>query len=280
MKLENDVDKAVGFAEVGSVRLRYSVSGAGPDLLLIHGVGSEHEDWDGVIAALRPSYRTIAFDLRGHGESSKPKGRYELDDFVEDARGLLDKLGVGRCHLAGFSLGGLVAQGFALSYPERLHSLVLLSTVAGRTEEERRRVRDRLAIVADGIPGQHFENSVARWFTDEFRARNPGLMAQLNERSKQNDPKAYAAAYRVLAESDLADRLPDIRLPTLVATGEDDLGSNTRMARLMAERIPGARLHIFPRMRHSILTECPADVARVMMDFLEGVERNQMTNGQ
>ncbi|WP_368912016.1 alpha/beta fold hydrolase [Taklimakanibacter deserti] len=274
------MNKVTDFAEVGSVRLRYSVSGAGPDLLLIHGVGSEHEDWDGVVAALKSSYRTIAFDLRGHGESSKPAGPYALDDFVMDARGLLDKLGVERCHLAGFSLGGLVAQGFALSYPERLHSVILLSTVAGRTEDEKRRVRERLAIVADGIPGQHFENSVARWFTDEFRARNPRLIAELNERSKQNDPKAYAAAYRVLAESDLADRLPDIRLPTLVATGEDDIGSNTRMARLMAERIPAARLHIFPRMRHSILTECPEDVACVMSGFLEGVEGRQMTHGQ
>ena len=102
-------------------------------------------------------------------------------------------------------------------------------------------------------------------------ARNPRLIAELNERSKQNDPKAYAAAYRVLAETDLADRLPDIRLPTLVATGEDDIGSNTRMAKLMAERIPGARLHIFPGMRHSILTECPQDVARVMSGFLHGL---------
>ena len=82
--------------------------------------------------------------------------------------------------------------------------------------------------------------------------------------------KAYAAAYRVLATSDLADRLPAITAPTLVATGEHDVGSNTRMARLMHERIAGSVLHIFPGMKHSILAEVPDAIADRLRTFLAG----------
>jgi pimeloyl-ACP methyl ester carboxylesterase len=219
-------------------------------------------------AALSDTWCVWAPDLRGHGRSGKPAGPYSLDDFVGDLAGLLDHLGIERCHLAGFSLGGLVAQGFALAPPERLDRLVLLSTVAGRTAEERRRVEERLGVVEAGQPGDHFRNSMSRWFTEGFLAAHPEVIAAAEIANKANDPAAYAAAYRVLATSDLAERLHEIAVPTLVATGEFDVGSNTRMARLMHERIAGSRLHVFPGMRHSILMEIPDEVADLLGAFL------------
>lgn len=256
------------FAHIEGIRVRYRIEGAGPDLVLVHGVGSQLEEWDGVITALGGHYRTISYDLRGHGGTDKPQAQYKLDNFVSDLRGLLSHLRIERCSLAGFSLGGLIAQAFALSHADRLSRLILLSTVAGRNEDEKHRVLNRLAMVGEHMPGQHFEPSLERWFTDDFRRRNPDLIAAFAERNKRNDPAAYAAAYRVLATSDLADRLSEIKLPTLVATGEHDVGSNTRMAKLMAERIPNSHLHIFPNLRHSILIEAPTEVARMAEVFL------------
>lgn len=164
----------------------------------------------------------------------------------------------------GHSLGGLIAQGFALSHSDRLNRLVLLSTVAGRNEEERERVAARLAIVAEGIPGEHFENSVARWFTDAFRENHPEVLAAHAAANRKNDPEAYAAAYRVLAETDLADRLHEITAPTLIATGDGDIGSNPRMARLMHDRIAGSELHILENLRHAAMTEAPERIARLI----------------
>jgi pimeloyl-ACP methyl ester carboxylesterase len=256
------------FAEVGGLRLRYRDEGSGPALLLVHGVGSRLESWSGVIAALDGRFRTVRLDLRGHGESDKPAGPYSLDDFVGDLAGLLDHLGIARCHLAGFSLGGLIAQGFALAHQDRLDRLVLLSTVAGRTEEERQKVTARLEMVASGIAGDHFRASVPRWFTEAWIKANPEAIARAEAENKRNDPKAYAAAYRVLATTDLGDRLDEIGVPTLVATGEFDQGSNTRMAQFMHGRIAGSRLHIFPGMKHSILAEIPGDIAVALRDFL------------
>src|SRR3546814_6334091 len=117
--------------------------------------------------------------MRGHGASAKPPGPYSIEDFVSDLCGLMDKVGVARAHVAGFSLGGLVAQGLALNHPDRLDRLVLLSTVAGRNEEERKRVLDRLAAVADGVPGTHFRKSVSRWFTEGFQRGNPAVIDSL-----------------------------------------------------------------------------------------------------
>ena len=257
-----------GTIRTETVRLRYRIDGDGPDLVLVHGVGGRLEAWDGVVARLSPFFCLVRYDLRGHGGSDAPPGPYTLVDFVADLRGVLDALGLTACHLAGFSLGGLVAQAGALEMPERVRRLVLLSTVAGRTPDEKERVMRRLAIVSSGIPGRHFENSVERWFTDEFRRANPEVIAAHAARNRDNDPGAYAAAYRVLATSDLAERLHEISVPTLVATGENDLGSNVRMASLMHERIAGSNLHIFPRLRHSILIEAPDQVAAAMLKFL------------
>jgi pimeloyl-ACP methyl ester carboxylesterase len=93
-----------------------------------------------VAERLADRFRILTFDLRGHGRSSKVRGRYEIDDFVGDVLALADHAGFETFHLAGFSLGGLIAQRLALTHPERLRRLVLLATVAGRTEEERERV--------------------------------------------------------------------------------------------------------------------------------------------
>ena len=256
------------FAKLSKLRVRYRLEGKGPVLVLIHGVGGSLNDWNRVAPSLIERYTILRCDLRGHGQSDKLPGPYELEDFVADVHDLVRHLKIDRFHLAGFSLGGLVVQAFALAHPGMVDHLVLLSTVAGRTEDEKKRVLGRLDIVANGIPGQHFENSVSRWFTDEFRAANPDIIAAYAKRSRENDPKAYAAAYRVLATGDLADRLHEIKIPALVATAENDIGSSPRMARLMHERIAGSKLHIFPHLRHSILTEAPQDVAKVITDFL------------
>ena len=256
--------------ERAGVITAYAVEGAGPPLLLIHGVGARLDAWDGVVTALGGRFTTIRLDLRGHGESSKPPGPYSAALFAEDARALLDHLGIGRCHVAGHSLGATVALRLALDAPDRVERLALLSAAAGRTEEERQRVMERLAIVEHGIPGEHFRRSLPRWFSDEFRRANAELLERYAARNMENDPRAYAAAYRVLATTDLADEAARIRVPTLVVTGEGDIGSNPRMARLLHARIPGSRLEILPGLRHAILIEAPTTVARLLAAFFLG----------
>lgn len=253
----------------GDVTLNYRVDGNGPNkLVCIHGVGSYLEAWNGVVARLPDQFTVLTADLRGHGRSARIKGRYEIDDFVGDILALAGHAGFGRFHLAGFSLGGLIAQRLALTHADRLEKLVLLSTVAGRSPEERQAVLGRLAALTASQPSAHHAASLSRWLTEDFQERNPDVIAELRRRDAENDPACYAAAYRVLAETDFGGILDQIRAPTLVITGEDDQGSNPRMARHMHEQIRGSRLEILPGLRHSILVEAPDLVAGLMADFL------------
>jgi pimeloyl-ACP methyl ester carboxylesterase len=249
---------------------RYVVDGNGPPLLLIHGVGARLDNWDGAAAVLARNFKVVRYDLRGHGQSSKVPGPYSLDLFADDAVALLDHLGVAQAHIAGHSLGGMIAVTLGVRHPQRVERLAVLSAAAGRTDEERRKVMERIALIAAGIPGDHFRNSLARWFTDEFRAANPDLMEQYAARNKENDPACYAAAYTVLATGEIGPDLPRVAAPTLVVTGEHDLGSNPRMSRFIHEGIAGSTLRILPRLRHSILIEAPRTVAGLIEPFFQG----------
>ncbi|MFV3291620.1 alpha/beta fold hydrolase [Pseudomonas sp. NY11955] len=257
-----------GTLATGGIELNYRLQGRGPrPLVCIHGVGSYLEAWDAVASHLAEDFRILTFDLRGHGRSSRVFGRYEIDDFVGDTLALAAHVGFDTFDLAGFSLGGLIAQRLALQHPHRLRRLALLATVSGRTREERTRVLERLAALQEGERGSHHDASLSRWLSEDFQARNPELIARLRQRDAENDPQCYAAAYRVLAETDYGGFIDQIQVPTLIATGEHDQGSNPRMATFMHECIQGSRLEILPGLRHSILIEAPRQVAGLLHEF-------------
>jgi pimeloyl-ACP methyl ester carboxylesterase len=256
--------------KTGDLTTRYLLEGQGPAVVLIHGVGARLENWDGVAERLRSHFRVLRYDLRGHGQSSRVPGPYSLPLFADDLRALLDHLEIGKAHVAGHSLGAMIAQMFALRHGACVDRLALLSAVAGRTQEERERVAARIDLIRTENPGGHFRRSMSRWFTDAFIAANPELMAAYAARNAENDPDCYAAAYRVLALEDLDRELEAISVPTLITTGEQDLGSNPRMSALIHSRIKGSTLRILPGLKHSILVEAPSIVANMLEPFFRG----------
>ena len=248
---------------------RYLLEGQGRDVVLIHGVGARLENWDGVVEKLRLHFRVLRYDLRGHGQTSRVPGPYSLPLLADDLRALLDHLGIGKAHVAGHSLGAMIAQMFALRHRACVDRLALLSAVAGRTSEERQRVAARIDIIRSGDPGGHFQRSMSRWFTDAFIAANPELITAYGTRNAENDPDCYAAAYRVLALEDLDRELEAISVPTFITTGEQDLGSNPRMSELIHSRIQGSTLRILPGLKHSILIEAPHLVGGMLAPFFQ-----------
>lgn len=244
------------------------LSGQGQPVVFVHGVGSHKESWDETIAALGAGFQCLRYDLRGHGESEKTPAPYSLDMFCDDLDDIVREIGWSRFDLVGFSLGGLIGQAYALRSPNAVRTLSIISSVSGRTPQEQERVLKRAQDLATGGANTHLETAVERWFTDAFRRDHPEVIQARAARSRANDPACYAAAYQVLAEGDLADALHRISCPALIATGEEDSGSTPRMARLMADRIPDSRLHIWPELRHSVLLEAPQRVAGLLRPFL------------
>ncbi|WP_336099381.1 alpha/beta fold hydrolase [Roseovarius sp. CH_XMU1461] len=262
------------------VGLNFRDEGSGPPVLLIHGVGADLESWDGVLSHLASKRRIIRYDQRGHGASRRTPGPYNLSELGEDALALLDHLRIDRVAVVGFSLGGLVAQYLALTHPERVQCLTLISTVAGRTAEEQERVNKRADILAQSGAVAHLANAVDRWFTPEFVAANPDVLEERRQKSLQNDPNCYVAAYRVLAQSDLGQELHRVTVPTLIITGENDIGSSPRMADFIHSQIAGSEIHILPRLKHSVLLEAPDQIAALVGPFLTRFCSNSPTKAE
>ena len=235
---------------------------------MVHGVGGDSSNWDGVVAALPPRFRTIRVDLSGHGRSGLITAPCTVQDLARDVTDVMDALGVRTASIAGFSLGGLIAQAIALDSPARVSRIALIATVAGRTPEEQARSAARIEVVRK--QGLAFIAAGNRefWFSDAFRREHPEVVEARVQQFMACDPVSYLHAFAVFAKGDFVARLGEIGVPTLVVAGEFDPAATARMARLMHEKIAGARLEILAGMRHALLIECPQRVAGLIADFL------------
>lgn len=115
----------------------HSIEGSGPALFMVHGIGSRRATWAALTAHLAENFTCISYDLRGHGDSPVPATPFSLDDLVDDLEALRETLGIDQAHVIGHSLGGMIGPAYARAHPERVLSLGLLSTAAGRTAEDR-----------------------------------------------------------------------------------------------------------------------------------------------
>jgi 3-oxoadipate enol-lactonase len=250
------------------MNIAYRRKGAGPPLLLIHGVGGDSSSWDAIADRLESRFDVVAMDLRGHGRSDLIRHPIEIDDLARDAIQVLDACGIARCAVAGLSLGGAVAQALALDHPERVSQLALVVTVCGRTPDERARALERIEFLKRNGIAAIAESNRRRWFTDAFLEAHSDVVERRVAQLEACDPESYLHAFTLFCTTDLADRLPKIRVPTLIVTGEHDVAATPRMARLMGERIAASEVHVLPGLRHSLLIEAPGQVAALLQAFL------------
>ena len=253
---------------MAAIRSAFSVEGDGPPLFLIHGIGASRHSFDGLVAALKGSYRCIGYDLRGHGKSPTPKPPYALDDLVDDLEALRAELGIDKAHFAGHSLGGMIGPAYARRYPNRVLSLGLYSTAAFRTAEDSAKVKGVVAAMrSKGIP-QVLETLKDRWFTPEFAAARPDIISRRMQQVIDTDPEVFLSVFDIYAETEMSPWIADIKAPSLVLTGENDGGCPPRLNQQIASAMPNAELVVLPVLRHAILLEAADRVAPPVADFL------------
>ncbi|MFZ4756665.1 MAG: alpha/beta fold hydrolase [Burkholderiaceae bacterium] len=254
------------------------VCGSGPPLVLIHGVGLDRSTWQDAMPWLEPHFRVIRYDLVGQGESPATGSALGTTEFVDQLRELLDRLGVERAHLIGFSLGGVIARAWAASHPGRTNRLVILASIAPRGPEQRTTVATRLDALARGGVAATLGSALERWFTPAFAAAHPEVLDRVRRVLLGNDPVGYLAAFRYFATCD--DELdafgPKILAPTLVVTGEHDSGSTPEMTHRIAAGIRDARTAILPGLRHMAVVESPAIALEPIVSFLLGPGRDPL----
>jgi 3-oxoadipate enol-lactonase len=221
-----------------------------------------------LVPLLAAGYRVLRLDMRGHGGSSAVDGDYTMDALAADVKGALDVLDIKKVHYIGLSIGGMIGQGFALAYPDRLLSLTLCDTQpstppgsAGTWEERKATVRTKgLAALADG--------TMERWFTDEFKKVNPVRWREIRDTISGTTPQGSAGCMSAIQNFNYEDRLHTIKIPTLVICGDEDPGTPPDRNQLIASKVPGGRYEGIAKARHLPNVERPDQFNRVMMSFL------------
>jgi len=253
---------------VAAVDVSYRIEGQGPALYLVHGIGSRKTTWDDLIEGLKDDFTCVSYDLRGHGDSPVPPTPYSLDDLVDDLEALRQKLGHEKIHVAGHSLGGMIGPAYALAYPEHTLSVGLLSTAAGRTDEDLAKLRAvGTAMEENGII-ETLATFVARWFTDHFVETHPEVIEARLQQVKDTPADVFLSVFWIYATTEMAPWLFRVNCPCLVLTGEFDGGCNPRLNRFIHDQLPDSRLVILPGLKHSLMIEASDQVLPHLREFL------------
>ena len=260
--------RASGFAEVNGTRLYYEVMGKGPAVVLLHGGLNDSRLWDAQMRPLSRRFRVVRYDMRGFGRSNAERSEFWP---TEDLRALLDFLKIEKATVVGLSLGGIVAADFALEHPERVERLVFVGAGlrGGNQPPDERAVAARRAGESGG-PEKYFEAFLESDMLAGLRGR-PRARERMR-RMMIDNYKAITyvgAGYSQSPEPPTAQRLGQIKTPTLVVVGSLDGKALHHNADALAKGIPGARKVVIPGASHHPPVETPAEFNRVLLDFLE-----------
>ncbi|WP_034388742.1 4-carboxymuconolactone decarboxylase [Deinococcus sp. YIM 77859] len=266
------------FLNPGSLTLHAQLRGAepAPALVFLNPIGSDLRVWNEAACELVPFFRAVQYDLRGQGLSDAPEGEYALADHVADLQGLLDALSLSQVALVGCSLGGLIAQAFALAFPERVSHLVLLDTLPriGTPDSWQERIHSvRVRSLAALAP-----TLVKRWFAPAFFTQQP-LAAHGYTTLLARSPQAgYLGSCAALRDADLTGQVQALRLPTLVLCGEHDVSTPPDACSALAEQL-GARFEVIPGAAHLPMVERPGEVAAHIRAFLARPDEDPYRRG-
>ena len=226
--------------------------------MLLHGLGTDRRVWLYQVPVLCSRVPTILVDLRGHGRSSAPQTDWTIADMARDVVRLLRYLGAERAHLVGLSMGGMVAQQFALDYPYATASLVLAGTVCGVAPET-------AGAALASIEGRSMADVAKARITAAFSdAVDPVMRLHLIEAVALNDKATYERAARAVFGFSVCDRLDEIKAPALVIAGDRERTLPLQDVHALAARIRGARLVRLPGAAHLSNMECPQEFNRAV----------------
>lgn len=250
------------------------ISGKGPTLVLVHGVMVDHRMWAPQVRALSSNYRVCCIDMLGHGDAPDPLGARTLGDFVVQLDEVIDKLtDKGLPVLGGFSMGGLVAQAYAIKHSEKLSGLILMNCVHNRTPDQTKtviaRYEDNLKYGAENA----VMSGATRWFTPDEQKTHASEIEDALNWIRDGDFAAKCKAHRVFATSDkeVNGKLSAVSCPALVMTGDRDKGSTPEMAIDMAGQISDSVLRVLDGQHHMMTILDSDRVNREIVTFLDNL---------
>ena len=235
-------------------------------IVFIHGVGLTHEIWQPQLDYFKDN-TTISYDILGHGKTPLNKSNISFDDFSEQLINLLNQLNFDKIHLVGFSIGSLIARNFATKYNERLKSLTLLGSIFKRSEEQQKIVNDRFNLAKKN--SKLSRQALKRWFTDEYLEKNPDTYEKISSILEKNNMENFLRVYKLFVFHKDDEIFQNIKVNTLVMTGENDLGSTVYMSTKLSDVINNSQLKVIKNGKHLCGIECADDVNIAIKNFIE-----------
>jgi 3-oxoadipate enol-lactonase len=258
----------MSFVENQGTKIYWDEKGQGAPVLLMMGLGYTSVMWHRTRPALSQHFRTIAFDNRGVGLSDVPPGPYSIATMASDAGAVLDAAGIARAHVFGVSMGGMIAQEFALRYPARTLSLILGCTSPGGPLAVRAESKVIDVLFARGMTPEQARKAVLPYIYD---AATPREKIEEDVALRQPwfpTPAGYMAQLQAILAWESYSRVAQITAPTLVIHGTSDALVPPGNGELIAERIPGAKLVLLDHASHLFLTDRTREANQEILEFL------------
>jgi len=257
-------------ANVRDAAIYYTDEGAGEPILFIHGLTWDHTLWDSQVAALKGSYRCIAVDLIGHGQTPDVDHEYSFFDLADYMAAFLHSIGIPAAHIAGLSMGGMTAMPMALEHPHSVLSLALFDTDAQTESPEKVAAYGQLGQAALAMGWGPVAEPVANILFGAPYLSDPARKAAVIEKLSANSPEAVGgrALRAVTNRVDVLDRLGVIAVPATVIVGELDIATPPDRAEAIANAIPGAKLVRIPAAGHHAPLENPDAVTAALREHL------------
>ena len=193
---------------------------------------------------------------------------FGLDELVSDLEKIREKTNINQAHFVGHSLGGMIAPAYARKYPDKVLSICMLSTVAGRSEEDSKKVWSVINEMEEKGIEKTLQKLTSRWFTDDFIANNSELVKKRLKQVVDTDPDVFLNVFKIYAKTEMFPWLKDILQPCLLMTGENDGGCTPKHNENMANQIKNSKLVILPKLKHSFLIEGPDQVTDNLINFI------------
>lgn len=255
---------------VNGIDVNYTLEGpaGAPVVTLSHSLAANLSMWEPQLKPLLARYRVLNYDTRGHGGTDAPAGAYSLEQLAEDARALLQALGITRTHWVGLSMGGMIGQTLALRSPELFLSLALCDTSSRIPAEAKPLWQERIKTAETQGMEPLVEPTIGRWFTAPFREQGKPVVDRVRAMIRNTNPRGYAGCCHAISALDLTDRISAIKQRTLVIVGEEDQGTPVAASRAIQAQIAGAELQILKSAAHLSNLEQPEAFTAALTAFL------------
>lgn len=256
------------FTAINGVTLHYALGGT-PDgfpLVFINSLGTDLRIWDGVVPHFTNRFALIRYDKRGHGLSDCPPAPYSIRDHARDLAGLLDRLEVQQAILIGISVGGMIAQDFAATWPERVQALVLCDTRTkiGTADLWNERIN---TLRQHGM--DHLGHAIlSRWFVPSFAEQSPEAYRGYYNMLTRTPVEGYTGTCEAIRDADLTEATRKIKVSSLVLCGSQDISTPPELAHQLAELLANSRFEIIKDAAHLSCIEQPDAVAAAITRFL------------